>query len=55
MIVKRLDENMPIPSVVILQIFKQSNTSEIRFLLDSENLVKNEGEQFFGMISNALG
>lgn len=45
---------MPVPSVVILRLFKSTNTSEIRFLLDGENLIKSEGEQFFGLISNAL-
>lgn len=51
-LVKRgLDPNQRIPCVLIMNINKQENKIDIRFMLEGESLVENDGETYFEFLS----
>lgn len=46
----RLDENLKIPAVALIRLIKASNTSEILFSIEEEELIKDNGKNFEGII-----
>eukprot|EP00347_Sterkiella_histriomuscorum_P003699 403363283 len=50
---KALDPNQIIPSVLIMKIVKETNTSEINAMIDGKNLVNLNGDYYLEFLQNA--
>lgn len=50
---KGLDPSQIIPAVLIIKLNKENNTSEIRFMIEGQNLLDEEGDYYFRFLQNA--